>query len=178
MDINKLFIKSRGGDSEAEKKLFEELTVRFRLFVSRKVPEVADAEEIIQDAILVVVNNLKTIEIETSFGAWAYAVVKFKIRDYLKSKKRRRKYVSHEPVLVDEMTGPESTCKLETNLLDCLREICVTNRRYARVLNLKYQGYSAKSIYQKLGITRENLYVIVSRARSLLKSCLERKGSI
>jgi DNA-directed RNA polymerase specialized sigma24 family protein len=47
------------------------------------------------------------------------------------------------------------------------------NKRYARILVLRYQGYSAEEICDEFKITSKNLYMILSRARVLLKRCIE-----
>lgn len=65
---------------------------------------------------------------------------------------------------------------LEMNLARCLRRLIQSYPRYARVLNLKYQGYSTEQICEKLRITRDNLYVLHSRARAELKGCLAKGG--
>ena len=62
-------------------------------------------------------------------------------------------------------------------LLDCLKKVNQTNTRHARILNLHYQGYTVTDICGKFKITRNNVYIILSRARLMLKVCLE-KGDV
>ena len=46
--INTLYNRAREGDSDAQKELFEQLYVRFRLFVHHKVKDKSAAEDLVQ----------------------------------------------------------------------------------------------------------------------------------
>jgi DNA-directed RNA polymerase specialized sigma24 family protein len=48
--------------------------------------------------------------------------------------------------------------------------------RHARILVMKYQGYRTAEICERMSITPNNLYVTLSRARAMLKACLEKEG--
>jgi DNA-directed RNA polymerase specialized sigma24 family protein len=63
--------------------------------------------------------------------------------------------------------------QFEKVLIDCLRKICAGNNRYARILNFFYQGFNTEEVCRKLKISAGNAYVMLGRARSLLKTCLE-----
>ena len=51
MEINSLYSQAVQSDKRAEIRLFENLTARFRLLVRRKVMNVHDGEEIVQEAL-------------------------------------------------------------------------------------------------------------------------------
>jgi len=63
---------------------------------------------------------------------------------------------------------------LKKKLLDCLNKINDANTRHARVLNLHYQGFIVREICEKLKLTRNGVYILLSRSRTMLKNCLER----
>ncbi|MDH4034538.1 MAG: hypothetical protein OEV80_12145, partial [candidate division Zixibacteria bacterium] len=65
---------------------------------------------------------------------------------------------------------------LKRRLLDCLKKIRSTNLRYARILNLQYQGFDTEDVCRRLAVTRSNLYSLLSRARTVLELCLEEGG--
>ena len=44
------------------------------------------------------------------------------------------------------------------------------------VLNLHYQGFSVEEIQKRLKVTRNSLYILLHRARSMFKACLDKKG--
>lgn len=175
MDINTLHEKSKNGEKEAENRLFELLTVRFRYLATLRLRNAEDAEEVTQEALIVISKEYREIAIETSFAAWAIKVLENRIRNQARSKERRDMTISKgiNPADIAESGSSNPGSDLKRRLLECLRKTSDTNPRYARILNLHYQGYSTDEICERLGITSGNFYVILSRARSLLQICLK-----
>jgi RNA polymerase sigma-70 factor (ECF subfamily) len=173
LDINDLQSRAREGDLDAEKRLMAHLTVRFRRFTYQRIRNSEIAREIVQEALIVISENYKNIEFEVSFSTWAYKVLLNKILNYSKKERSRGnnllKYSTNHIKSLDWTPDPE----FEISLLNCLKKICQENNRYARILNFKYQGFKSEEICKKLDITLNNYYVILSRARSMLKKCLK-----
>ena len=163
------------GDEKAEKQIFEYLFVRFRVFAKRIVRERQDAEDIAQEACITVLEKYKTQSFTTGFESWAYGVLRMKIGNHLQKKKNRR--ISHYSDAVDAgKTGYSSSNPdedLHLRISDCARKIITTYPRYARVLNLIYQGFKVEEICERLETAPNNLYVILNRGRSIMKQCLE-----
>lgn len=174
MDINTLHKNAAKGIKEAEKELFELLVVRFRYLATLRLRNKEDAEEVVQEAMIVISKEYKTITIKTSFSAWAHKVLQSQILNYVRSRSRKEKRFKSEanPDDIFRKDSMDSAPNLRRKLLDCLRKICAVNSRYARILNLHYQGYTTEEICEKMDITAANFYVILSRARSLLQMCL------
>lgn len=179
MDLNKLYLLAKNEDSSAEVDFFETLSARFRLFVRRRIRNQEDGEEIVQNALMAINSEYRTIDIEVSFSAWAYKVLNNRIKAYLKTKARsaRRTVSMTDSDWADLTPCRETDLELKRTLLSCLGKIGQVNIRYARVLNLKVQGYQTDEICSRLAITSTNLYSILCRARIMLEQCLE-KGDI
>lgn len=173
MDINTLFSNCRQGGKAAEEALFAALTARFRLFAEQKVRNRVDADEIVQNALMVVFKKYRAIDFEISFAAWAHRVLENEILKYYRAKSYHNNlFMQVEPdASPSALWHPDPT--LKRRVVDCMKKICEANARYARTLNLKHQGYGTDDICRKLEISPENFYVILSRARSMLKLCLE-----
>jgi RNA polymerase sigma-70 factor (ECF subfamily) len=177
MEINSLQNLARDGDQDAERRLFEILSARFRLFAERKVGSRQDAEEIVQDAILVVLKKYRQVEIESSFTAWSHKVLEYEILRYHKKRGTRDRKFGEFLAGVGNVTTSSSDPTLKRRLLACLKEIGKRSLNYARLLNLHYQGYTTDEVCERLNLTRNHSYVVLSRARSLLVACLERGSS-
>ena len=179
MNINKLHLNACGGDSKAIEELFEVLTSRFRLFAHHKIRNRVDAEEVVQEALMTVYAEYNAITFKTSFSAWACKVLDNRILNYLRKKQRESKRL--EPGIDAASDAPESggvnNPDLKRRLLDCLQKLCRRNLRYARILNLHYQGYSTGEICKRIVVKPETLYSALSKARALLETCLE-KGEL
>lgn len=174
LDINQLHENARNGDSNAEKKLFELLTVRFRYLATLRLKDETEAEEVTQEALLAISGEFREIVIERSFAAWAHKVFENRIRNYTRSRQKRGRLISSE-LNNEGLSGRDD--HLKRRLLGCLRRLNDLNTRYARILNLHYHGYTTDEICEKLDIKPGNLYVILSRARSLLQECMN-KGDL
>ena len=170
--INDLYSRLINGDTSAENELFQKLTVSFGLFVEQRIQDESDAQEVVQDSLMVIARKLKNLEISTSFSAWAYKTLQYELLHYYRSKGYRERTFVHTDEL-NQMTGTyELDPKFRIKLLDCLKQLSQTQLRYAQALTLRFQGYSPAEIARKLDISSNNFYVTLSRARSLLKDCL------
>ncbi len=173
MTIDDLYKIFRSGESGAEKALFEKLSARFALLAEHKIRDSMDAQEIRQKALMIVFEKCRHLDIETSFSAWAHKVLQNEILKYY----RTRSY--HGALFLQTADGEQPQAignfdpELKMRMVDCVRKMCRANVRYARILNLAYQGYGTGEICRKLKITASNCYAILSRARSLLDRCLE-----
>lgn len=177
MSINTLYNRVSSGDPGSEDRLFENLRDRFSLFVQQRIWSEQDAEDVVQESLVSIAGKYKEIVFETSFAAWAYKVLENKILEYYR-KKRCRDSKFSQMANDDSSTGQDGVdCTLRGRLLDCLKKINEVSNRYARVLNLQYQGYTTKEICDRLDVTRNGLYIVLSRARSMLRLCLH-KGDI
>ncbi|HUU44538.1 MAG TPA: sigma-70 family RNA polymerase sigma factor [Acidobacteriota bacterium] len=174
MDTNSLHNLARTGDQAAEEELFRRLGARFRLFVEHRVGCRQDAEEMVQDTLLVILKKYKKTDITTSFAAWAYRVLEFEILRYYKKKGLRERKFGELQRSESGREGRSSDPTLKRRLLDCLVRIGRQNRKYARILNLHYQGYTTGEVCRRLDLTENYSYVLLSRARSMLAECLDR----
>lgn len=177
MDINNLYNAALAGDHTAKEHLFEHLTARFRYFAQLKIDNSMDAEEIVQNSLLVVYDKYADIDIKSSFSGWAHTILNNKIKEFYRTRATHKSKLDEYGRQTVNPESPESMAHLERQLKDCLRKINEINQRHARILNLSYQGYSVDDICEKFNLTRSNLYSVLSRARSLLSECLK-KGEL
>jgi RNA polymerase sigma-70 factor (ECF subfamily) len=173
--MNKLWAMVKAGDRAAEERLLQYLSARFVAIAKRIVGEKEAAEDIAQDACVTVLQKCKTEDAPDCVEAWAYQVLRMKIGNYLQASRVRRQALDHSPD-IEETPEPFSThplIDLERKVVDCLKMIMRAHLRYARVLNLSYQGYKAEDICKRLRISTNALYSTLSRSRSMLRKCLE-----
>jgi RNA polymerase sigma factor (sigma-70 family) len=173
--MERLLEQARAGDQSAEKQIFEDLYETFVAIAKLRVGEIEAAKDIAQEACTAILQKYKTESFTVSFQAWAYGVLRMKIGNYY------QKYqVKHKPARLDSefgrVAGPSvepADHELKLTLIDCMRKIAGVYRNYARVLILVYHGFGADEICSRLKIKPGNMRVILSRGRSVLKTCLE-----
>ncbi len=173
MNEDKL-LQAINGDRDAENQLFSDLLTRFLTITNYRVRDSALAEDIALEACQIVINKYKTQNIYTSFNAWAQGILNLHIRHCLsKEVKKDHVMVRHDYKVNNELKLGISA-ELEVQLLDCFKLLLLKNNRYARVINLAYQGYKTIEICKKLSISRTNYYALLSRAREILWKCLKK----
>ena len=176
MDVNTLHRNLIDGDKASEDRLFEALRVRFELLARRRVRDSRDAEEVVQRSLMVVFEKYRSMTFEVSFSAWAHKVLEFEI---LKLYRTRSKI--DETFVPSEDGGPPQASvnpdpHLKWKLVDCMKRLCDTNYRYAKILALRFQGFKTGEICDELNLTQTNFHVLLSRARAALRRCLENQG--
>lgn len=175
--MDELVKKARNGDEKAEQELFRELLVRFQLFAARKVDE-RNADEVAQQACVTILEKYRSEEFTVSFQAWAYGVLKMTVRQFLRDRGRQSAKEAHIPPDIDLPESSVPNPMLRRYLLECVRKLATKFRKYARIVNLHYQGYDTGEICQRLGVNREQYYVYVGRGRSMLRDCLIERGAL
>ena len=168
MDIDSLYQQARDGDRSAEGQLFSVLAVRFGILANHRVWNEQDAQDVTQNALAVVVREYRSIEITESFAAWAYKVLDNKVLSYLKAKGQRMTVSDDDPP-----AGFEPEPMLKIRLLGCVQKVRRNNLKYGQAVLLHYQGYTTAEVCARLQVTPQNFYMILSRARAMLKRCLE-----
>jgi len=151
------------------------LSERFHLLAYQKVWNADDAQEVAQEALAVVVREMRTVEIHTSFAAWAQRVFENRLLAYIKTRQTQERRTSSGTDIEQSLSSDEVNPRLRQRLLLCLDQVARASRRYARILNLHYQGFTTQEICRRLQISENNCYVLLFRSRSLLKNCLDEK---
>jgi RNA polymerase sigma factor (sigma-70 family) len=172
-ELNSLFAQARTGDSTAEKRLFEYLSERFRQFARHRIWDPMDADEVVQETIMTICREYRSLEITASISAWAYKVLDYRILTHVQAQQTKCRRTATDPLALETIPAVSPHLELRRRLIDCLRKICVTNRRYARVLNLHSQGYETPEICKRLELRENSMYSLLHRSRAMLRRCLE-----
>ncbi|MEZ5359798.1 MAG: RNA polymerase sigma factor [Candidatus Zixiibacteriota bacterium] len=177
IDFYETAVQAAQGDKKSEDLLFSHLFDRFYCLAKLRVWG-NDAEDIAQDACLTIIEKLRAGgEIPTHFAAWAYSILRNKIGNYY----QRTEVRSRDTEFRSESTSPEAQASFQPRpeftmaLEACMKELIQANRRYARVVNLVFQGFDVAEVSRKLQTPISNIYNILARGRRLLKHCLKRK---
>lgn len=176
MKLDDLQRSARAGDPDAEKALLQHLNERFSLLAYQKVWNAEDAKDVVQEALAAVARELKTLDVHTSFTAWAQRVFENRLLAYIRSRQTQEKILGARLEIGPELASDEVSPRLRRRLLFCFERVARLSRRYARILNLHFQGYDTKEICRRLGISENNCYVLLFRSRTLLKDCLKEKA--
>lgn len=138
-------------------------------FISKKINDSSDAEEILQDTFFGVLDGLRDFEFKSSLFTFICSVASHKVIDFYRKKKIKKivfsQFENIEPIL-SVLLGPEDA--LDTQILK--EKIKQTFKKlspsYQIILKLKYiYGYSVEEIAGKLAVSFKSAESQLFRAR-------------
>ncbi|MGK0458719.1 MAG: RNA polymerase sigma-70 factor (ECF subfamily) [Polaribacter sp.] len=148
------------------------------------------AKDLVQDTFFAGLKSAKNFQGKASERTWLVSILKRKIIDYyrkINSKKgqaevRMSFYEDGEnegswlEERVPQSWDNASEKKIENEELRNQLEFCINKlpEKYAMVFRMKtIQEFETEEICKELGITSSNLWVIIHRARTQLRKCME-----
>lgn len=164
--------RAKEGDRKAENRLFSELLSKFLTITYYRVRDKELSRDIATEACQIIYCKYRTEKIVTSFEAWAQGILNTHIRHCLSKEIKRDAALTKLEFPIGEEISIESSEEFKLQLKYCFKRLLVLNNRYARVINLAYQGFKSSDICKKLSISRTNYYVQLYRAREVLWKCL------
>jgi len=167
--LRPLMVASLDGDAAAYRDLLRELTGYLRAYYRRRLAYgAADAEDLIQETLIAIHSRRSSYDRSQPFTAWAYAMARYKLIDYLR-KRRVRAAVpideSEDLFAADETEHAAASQDLEQLLAD----LPASQREAIRLT--KIEGLSideaARRIGQSASATKVGIHRGLKRLRHL-----------
>lgn len=80
VNLEKLVLRCRQGDTEAFEELFEVFQPRLKYYI-RRLTNCGNADDLLQDVWLTVIRNLRNLKDARSFDVWLYRIARNKVID-------------------------------------------------------------------------------------------------
>lgn len=147
-----------------------------RGFILALLPDVAAAEDVLQEVFLAVTEKARTFEPGTNFVAWACTIARYKVLEASRQGRRTVRMLS--PAVIESLaaaapTDDESHRESVAALVTCLGELAPRARQ---VIELRYrEAIGPNDIAERIGWTPNAVAVALSRARLSLRQCVERR---
>lgn len=145
-------------------------------FIFTMLQNRADAEDVYQQCAVVLWKKLAAFTPGTSFTAWAIQIAQYKIKDFVKSRRRQKVFFSDgmlDAIAVSyQARAFESENQRMEALASCLEKLSDRDR------SLLTQCYAVNRDYRKIaqseGKTIAAVYQAISRIRRSLYNCIQR----
>ena len=172
---------SKGGDATAlsEKtmrvqQLFVKHQLALRAFILSLEPNFTDAEDLLQEVFLVITRKANEFQEGTNFFAWGCTIARFKLMELLR---RRAKSQALSEEVIEALCAVEPEHQFDDARLavlqGCLEQLAPKARQ---MMYLRYYGeHSPAQIARLVSWTPNAVRVALSRARTVLQECLERR---
>ncbi|ARN56528.1 RNA polymerase sigma-D factor [Sedimentisphaera salicampi] len=142
-------------------------------FISTLVPDFQDADDILQNVAVILVSKFDEYDRNRSFTSWAVGIARNEVLRYYERGKGREKCLSQDAIEQLEKVycqENENLTSLKTELNRCISKL---RGKWKLVVELHYySGLAPGRIAQKLGMTTNNIYVLMHRIRLALKDCV------
>jgi len=145
-----------------------------RGFIRALVRDFHLADDVLQETFLTVAKKAGDFVPGTNFPRWACAVARLKVLEACRREKGSLLFLSEEAIEAlaasEEIPAPDPRAQV---LEGCINALPPAMRRS---VELRYIGdHKPTEIARIIGWSAEAVYVTLSRARALLRQCIERK---
>jgi RNA polymerase sigma-70 factor (ECF subfamily) len=168
--------QSAAAPTEEFVQLFTRTQRRLYLFILSQVPNVQDAEEILQEANCVMLAKHAHFAPGSNFVAWASQVAMYEILKYRKRAGRNRLRFSDEFLQAVAEEAPHTMDNVEERrraLEQCLDKLRPGDRL---IIEERYRpGTRGRDLAEELGRPANSLYQSLGRIRRTLLECIERQ---
>ena len=150
-----------------------------RAYIITQIPGCSEVRDILQEVNILLWEKMNQFEPGTNFGAWACTVAYYKVLDYRKKQKKSGFLVFSEELANTLSSESESrepeTLEAKRNALHfCLQKLSPKDRD---LLNARYESPTGdmEQVSSDTGRSRASLRVSLSRLRSGLKNCINKR---
>ncbi len=159
-------------DLPAEEALCHSLAPRIRLYLRKHLRDLQAADDLTQDALVVVLGALRAGRVEdpAKVAAFALGTCRMLVRDAVRSVRRRTGFEGRAAELAPLATGPDDTAPDLERVARCLSTLPERERQVIRLTF--WEQRKAGEVAALLGTTAGNVRVIRHRALGHLEACV------
>lgn len=140
------------------------------------VQNMADAEDICQQAMMIMWRKFEQYTEGTNFGSWALKTTQYVALNFIRQRRRERTYFRERTLEVLTAQALEEASCGDTEerwsiLRECLKKL---PRRQRRLIDLYYMGSrTIAEVAQYVGRTEAAVRTALCRSRNLLRECVD-----
>jgi RNA polymerase sigma-70 factor (ECF subfamily) len=167
-----------GGDYEKFTGLLARHHAPLMSFILSLLPHWADAEDILQQASVVMWRKFAEFRPGTSFLAWGCQIARYLVLNHVRKNTRDPHVFSDELVEVLAKEALEDVDRLQAQraaLGQCLQKLDARSRKL--IARCYEAGASIKDAAAQLGATPNSVYKTLNRLRETLVECVRRSGA-
>lgn len=169
MSEQELVRKVLKGDEDAIKRFYEKYSPHLFTFISSKIGKKEDAEEILQDTCLSILDSLPLFNFRCSLLTWAKKIALHEVADFYRKRKIKSVVFSHLPFLenlVSDALGPELVYQEKEVKDEIERVFTRLSEGYGKILRLKYiEGLTVAQIAESLNLSFKSVESKLFRAK-------------
>lgn len=173
LDERGLVLRVQGGDAEAFDALMRRYLPRARLLARRLMPDADDADDLVQEAFLRVLEKIGSFDVGRAFEPW-FTRLLVNLGLDLKRKQVVRRTERHDPELFSGGARPDQDAE-RTELGQSLNRALerLPDRQRLIVSLFEVDGYSTEEVATMLNVSRVTVRWHLHQARRTLREALK-----
>ena len=172
--LEHLMTLALAGDKRAYSSALQQSSQMLRGYLSKRLSNKNAIDDVLQEILISVHKARHTYDGRRPYTPWLFAIARYRLQDYLRT--HYKDHVYHAAELGDaennsfsDVTEPELTYE------SIKEEIGQLPKKQASILHLIHgEGYTAKEVADKIGMTESAVKVSAHRAYKILKEKLKR----
>jgi RNA polymerase sigma-70 factor (ECF subfamily) len=164
--------RAQAGDRHAYEELLTRVTVLVRVYVRRRVGEIAWSDDVVQECLVAVHRARHTYDPARPFAPWMYAIAQNRLVDALRAQRRRLLREIDGEVLPEPARRPLQ--ERDAMLADVRRAVSALPDNQRQVIELlKFEELSVREVAARLGMSEANVKVTAHRGYRALRRRIE-----
>jgi RNA polymerase sigma-70 factor, ECF subfamily len=165
VELEHLMKKAQSGDASAYAELFRTITPIIKNYLFKKISDQSYVEDILQEILISIHKASNTYDTERPFLKWMFAIVYFRVNDYLRKYYKNPLKGSVDISTVSEF-GIIEDVTFEDNMSEYIDVLMkdLPEKQKAVVTMMKLEGYSAEETAEKLEMSVSAVKVSAHRA--------------
>ncbi|WP_293796147.1 sigma-70 family RNA polymerase sigma factor [uncultured Bosea sp.] len=177
--LRPIFLAALAGDEAAYRLFLDTISLRLRGYLRQMLAragrtEASEAEDVLQETLLALHLSRHTYDAASPVTAWAHAIARYKLVDYLRRSGRHAGALPLEDE-VDRLAGPSESAAAEARL-DLARAMEALPERTRRLIDqVKLQGASIAAAADAIGMTETAAKVAIHRGLQAMARFLSKR---
>jgi RNA polymerase sigma-70 factor, ECF subfamily len=163
--LEKLMRLAQSGDKKAYAALLRAIMPLLKVFISRRISNMADVDDVVQDTLLSIHRAGHTYDTNRPFKIWMFTIARHRLNDYLRRTYRKSTFpevsLSHLTHEISRAHVTENQDQIEylSKILESLPE-----REKKIVTMMKIEGYTAEDAAKTMNMSVSAVKVAAHRA--------------
>ncbi len=177
--LSSLMHQAQQGDKQAYSRLFLKVTPMLRSFISQKINNPNDMEDIVQEILISLHKAGHTYDANRPFEVWIYTIARYRLNDHLRSYYKNAALKEKIQDEHEHFTGnTDVTPDMEMD--ESINELIAALPEKQRIIitMMKVEGYTAKETAEKVKMTETAVKVAAHRVYKKLAKQIKQKDHL
>ncbi len=173
-NLTELMRQSQAGNRQSYSELLKQSAHLLRPYLAKRIKNFHDVEDILQEILVSVHKARHTYDGNRAYEPWLYAIANYRLQDYLRKHYSDPLRKAEEISEAENISFPDVT-ETSFSYESINGEIKKLSKSQSNILEMMHKdGYTAKEVAQKTGMTESAVKVSAHRAYKILREKLSK----